>query len=248
MKDMKYIFGVHPVVEALKAAENIDKVFLLKGISPEIRKEIMQLASQTNIPVQFVPIEKMKRLAPGRNHQGVIALVSPIVFSELEPLVPWWFENGIEPLIVVLDEVTDVHNLGAIARTAECAGAHGILVPSGHSAQINAQTVKISAGALYNIPLCRTKNLKQSLRFLKESGFQIVACTEKAAESYTDISMTGPLALVFGSEETGISPELLRLSDHLVKIPMYGAVGSLNVSVSAGIILFEAASQRSKNK
>lgn len=244
MSESRYIFGIHPVIEALKTSENIDKVFLIRDIKPEIRKEILQLALKSSIPVQFVPAEKMKRLIPSGNHQGVVAVVSPIVFSEIEPLVPWWFENGLTPIVVALDEVTDVRNFGAISRTAECAGVNALLIPWKNSAQINAQTVKTSAGALYNIPLCRSKNLFHSLQYLKQSGFQVIACSEKASDLYTEVSYEQPTVFVFGSEEYGIGEEILRMSDHIVKIPLHGTVGSLNVSVATGIVLYEAVRQR----
>lgn len=244
MKDQKHIFGIHPVLEALKSAENIDKVFMLRDMKPEIRREILQHAAKASIPVQFVPAEKLKRMQPSGNHQGVIAVISPIVYSEIEPLVPWWYENGIVPLVIVMDEITDVRNFGAIARTAECAGVHAMIVPFKNSAQINAQTVKTSAGALYNIPLCRTKNIKSTLQFLKQSGFQIVACSEKAADLYTETDLKNPLVLVLGSEEYGISEDVIRISDQIVKIPVLGNIESLNVSVAAGVILYEVVRQR----
>jgi len=244
MKDNQYIFGIHPVTEALRSSENIDKIFLQRDIKPEVRKEILQLAHALSVSVQFVPIEKLKRLVPSDNHQGVVAAIAPVAFSDVEHLAPWWYENGLTPIVVALDEITDVRNLGAIARTAECAGAHALLIPHKNSAQINAQTVKASAGALYNIPLCRTKNLKQSLQFLRSSGFTIIACTEKAQELHWNAKYTEPVVLVFGSEEYGISPDILKLADYLVKIPMQGSVSSLNVSVATGVMLFEVVRQR----
>ncbi len=240
------IYGIHPVFEALKSSENIDKIFLLREMKPEVRKEILLLSSLASVPVQFVPAEKLKRLVPSGNHQGVVAIVSPVVFSNIEPLVPWWFENGITPVVVVIEEVTDVRNFGAIARTAEGAGVHALLIPGKNSAQINAQTVKTSAGALYNIPLCRTQNMKQSLDYLRKSGFQLIGVTEKAEKIYTETDFRNPVAVIFGSEEYGISENSLRISYHLVKIPMYGKVSSLNVSVAAGIVMYEIVRQRMK--
>lgn len=248
MSESRYIFGVHPVLEALKASENIDKVYVVRDIKPEIRKELLQLTSKSSIPLQFVPVEKLKKLIPSGNHQGVVAMISPIVFSEIEPLVPWWFENSLLPIVVALDEITDVRNFGAIARTAECAGVNAILFPHKNSAQVNAHAVKTSAGALHHIPLCRTKNLFQSLQYLKKSGFQLVSCTEKGNVFYTDISYVNPTVFVFGSEEYGIRNDILRISDSIVKIPLYGSVGSLNVSVAAGIVLFEAVRQRNNTQ
>jgi len=247
MKDKKPIFGIHPVLEALKSAENIDKVLIDKDFRSDTRKEIMKLAADREIPVQFVPAEKMRRLIPNGNHQGIAAIIAPIAFSEIEHLIPWWFENSVDPLVLVLDEVTDVRNFGAVARTAECAGVTAILIPWKNAAGINELAVKTSAGALYNIPLCRTKNLADSIKLLKQSGFQVVSCTEKAEISYTDIALGTPLAIVLGSEEYGISADILKISDTLVKIPVLGEVQSLNVSVAAGIVLYEVVRQKMVN-
>ncbi len=244
MKDAKPVFGIHPVVEALKSADNIDKVFIVKDFRSDVRKEILKLAFDRGVPVQFVPPEKMKRLVPNGNHQGIAAVIAPLAFSEIEHLVPWWYENAIDPIVLVLDEVTDVRNFGAIARTAECAGVHALLVPWKNAAGINELAVKTSAGALYNVPLCRTKSLTSSLKFLKQSGFQIVACTEKADLLHTDASLHSPIAVVLGSEEYGISSDVLKLSDELIKIPLFGEVQSLNVSVAAGIVLYELVRQK----
>lgn len=243
MKETSYIFGIHPVVEALKQEENIDKVFLIKDLKPELKKDILHYATKRNIPVQYVPLEKLRRLVNGA-HQGVVASVAPISFHELEHLVPWWFENGVEPTLIVLDEITDVRNFGAITRTADGAGLSGVVIPWKNSAQINAQTVKASAGALYSVPICRSKNLEQTIKYLKNSGFRIISCTEKAVTSYTEENYKGPTAIILGSEEYGISGSLLQISDSLVKIPMKGTVGSLNVSVASAIIMYEMLRQR----
>jgi len=243
MKETTYIFGIHPVIEALKNEENIDKVFLIKDIKPDVKKEILHLASKRSIPIQFVPAEKLRRLVNGA-HQGVVATVAPITFHEVEHLVPWWFENGVEPTIVILDEITDVRNFGAITRTADGAGLSAVIIPWKNSAQINAQTVKASAGALYSVPICRSKNLEQTVKYLKNSGFKIISCTEKAVLNYTEDNYLGPVAIILGSEEYGISAPLLQISDTLVRIPMKGSVGSLNVSVASAIIMYEMLRQR----
>lgn len=243
-KDKSLIFGIHPVIEALKSEENIDRVFMLKDIKPEIRRDILQLCTARDIPVQFVPYEKLKRLVVGGTHQGVVAQTAPVPFQDLEQLIPWWFEQGIMPLVLILDEVTDVRNFGAISRTAECSGTNAVVMPWKNSAQINAQTVKASAGALFSIPLCRSKNLIETVSLLKTSGFTIIGCTEKASLNYTEASYTGPVAIILGSEEYGISAPLLKLSDDIVRIPMLGSVGSLNVSVAAGVMLYEVVRQR----
>lgn len=244
MKEKSEIFGIHPVIEALKSGENIDKIFLIKDLKNDVRREVLQLASERNIPVQFVPVEKLKRIVNNVAHQGIVASISPIEFDDIENLVPWWYENAVTPVIVVLDEITDIGNFGAIARTVECSGANAIIVPWRNSAQINAQTIKASAGALYNIPVCRTNNIIDTLKFLKQSGIKIISCTEKASDNYTDVSYVEPVAIVMGSEEYGISKDVLKVSDDLVKISMFGNIKSLNVSVATGVILYEIVRQR----
>ncbi len=248
MKNKKYIFGHHPVLEALKQERDIYKIYLLHSTKSEQRREIIKTASENFVPVQFVPSEKLKRMVPSGNHQGVVAVISPITFNNIEQLIPFWFENKILPVVVVLNEITDIHNLGAIARTAECSDVQAIIIPANKTAQINAQTVKASAGALFNIPVCRVINIKHTLVFLKQSGFQIISCSENANNLYTDNIYQPPLALIFGSEEYGISEELMKLSDYSVKIPLFGKIKSLNVSVTAGIILYEIIRKKKFNQ
>jgi 23S rRNA (guanosine2251-2'-O)-methyltransferase len=179
-----------------------------------------------------------------KNHQGVVAFISPIIYQKIENIIPEIFEKGETPLILVLDCITDVRNMGAIARTAECAGVQAIVVPSKGSAQINPDAVKTSAGALYKIPVCRHDNLVQTVRFLQESGLQIVCCTEKTNDFIYKPDYSAPTAIVMGSEEDGVRNEIIRIADHLAKIPMYGEIESLNVSVATGVILYEAIRQR----
>jgi 23S rRNA (guanosine2251-2'-O)-methyltransferase len=192
---------------------------------------------------QQVPVEKLNRLTL-KNHQGVVAFISPIIYQKIENIIPEIFEKGETPLILVLDCITDVRNMGAIARTAECAGVQAIVVPSKGSAQINPDAVKTSAGALYKIPVCRHDNLVQTVRFLQESGLQIVCCTEKTNDFIYKPDYSAPTAIVMGSEEDGVRNEIIRIADHLAKIPMYGEIESLNVSVATGVILYEAIRQR----
>jgi 23S rRNA (guanosine2251-2'-O)-methyltransferase len=237
------LFGTRPVMEALNSGKEIEKVLVQVGLKGDTWHELKNLLHKKQIPFQFVPIEKLNRVTK-KNHQGIIAFVSPITFQEIEALLPGIFETGKQPFLLILDRVTDVRNFGAIARTAECAGVDAIIIPSRGSAQINADAVKTSAGALFKIPVCRSENLKTTLEYLKESGLAIVACTEKTDKLYDEIDYNQPVAIVMGSEEDGISGEYLKRSDFRAKIPLKGTIESLNVSVAAGVIIYEALMQR----
>jgi len=240
------IFGIRPIIEAIKAGPDkfsIEKIFLHSSLNSELLGELKKQIKENDIPFQYVPIEKLNRIT-GKNHQGVIAFVSPISYQNIENIIPALYEQSVVPLILILDKITDVRNFGAIVRTAECAGVNAIIIPSNGSAQINEDAVKTSAGALFRVPICRSDNLKRSIDFLKESGLQIIACTEKADTNYYKKDFKIPVAIILGSEEGGISSEYLKLSDSRVKIPLQGEIESLNVSVACGIILFEAVKQR----
>lgn len=237
------VYGIRPVIEAIKAGKEIEKILIQNGLRSEGFHELRALINELNIPFQYAPLEKLNKVTYN-NHQGIIAYMSSIVYQSLENIVAGTFEEGKTPLILILDRITDVRNFGAIARTAECAGVHAIVIPSRGAAQINPDAVKTSAGALNNIPVCRSENLKDTIKFLKHSGLKIVACTEKAEDFYYKADFTEPLAIILGSEENGISGEYLKLSDLNVKIPILGMTDSLNVSVATGIILFEAIKQR----
>jgi 23S rRNA (guanosine2251-2'-O)-methyltransferase len=243
MEKENFIYGLHPVTEAIKSGKEIDRILFKKGLQGAFSAELLQLAREYQIPFQFVPQEKLDRITR-KNHQGVIAMISQISYQPLENLVQMVFEQGATPLFLILDGITDVRNFGAISRTAECAGVHGIIIPVTGSAQINEEAVRTSAGALMRIPVCREKSLKAAANYLKESGIMLVAATEHAKEYCFNVSYPGPVAIIMGSEETGISPELLRICDQMVKIPMQGEVSSLNVSVAAGVLLFEVVRQR----
>jgi 23S rRNA (guanosine2251-2'-O)-methyltransferase len=238
-----FIFGIHAVQEALDAGKDLDKVLVKRGPGSELMKKLRGKLREMEIPVQQVPVEKLNRIT-GKNHQGVIAFLSQIPYVDIASLLPTVFESGEDPLILLLDGVSDVRNFGAIARSAECAGVHAMVIPSSGSAAINADALKTSAGALHRIPVCRHRDLHAAARFLQESGLRLFAATEKANDSLYQADMTGPLGIIMGGEERGISPELLRLADGLVSIPMKGSIASLNVSVAAGIMLFEALRQR----
>jgi 23S rRNA (guanosine2251-2'-O)-methyltransferase len=237
------IFGIHPVNEAIRSGKPIDKVLLKLGFKSETLPGLFPAMKDQNIPFQYVPLEKLNRLTGG-NHQGIIALVSELEYTELDKLVPMLFDQGKLPVLVLLDSITDVRNLGALARSAECAGMDALIVPSKGSAQINADAIKTSAGALNNIPVCRVNSLEEAAKYLRDSGFQLVAATEKAEDFIYTADFNKPIALMLGAEDTGIDPKLLKMADVLVKIPMYGAIQSLNVSAAASVLFFEIVRQR----
>jgi 23S rRNA (guanosine2251-2'-O)-methyltransferase len=237
------IFGTRAVLEAIDAGKELDKVLIRKGLSNELYSQLRKALHGQNIPMQFVPEQKLNKLT-GKNHQGVVAFITEVSYYRCEDLLPEVFESGKTPLLLVLDRVTDVRNFGAIARTAECAGVDFIVIPSRGSAQINADAVKTSAGALHRIKVCREENLKHTCDFLKESGIKLIACHEKAGRDIYEMSGTEPCAIIMGSEEDGISSEYLKRCDDQVKIPMSGKTASLNVSVATGIVLFEVMRQR----
>ena len=243
MEKDKMVYGVRPVIEALQAGKEIEKVLVVTGLRSELFPEMRKLLNEKDIPMQYVPMEKLNRVTR-QNHQGVIAFVSPIVYEDYEQIIPALFDIGRNPLVLILDRITDVRNFGAIARTAECAGVDAIIVPSRGSALMGADAVKTSAGALFKIPVCRSVNLKDTIDYIKACGLQIVAATEKATDYHFQIDLTLPTAIMLGSEEDGVSPEYLKRCDQRVRIPMVGEIESLNVSVAAGIILFEAVKQR----
>ncbi|MDX8341183.1 23S rRNA (guanosine(2251)-2'-O)-methyltransferase RlmB [Draconibacterium sp. IB214405] len=238
-----FLFGTRAVIEAIKKGKTIDKILVKKGLHNELTTELTSLAKENDIAIQYVPIEKINRITR-KNHQGVLAFVSPIEFDNIENVIPGIYEKGETPLLLVLDQITDVRNFGAIARSAECAGVQAIVIPEKGMARIGADAVKTSAGAIHNIPICKTNNLYHTVRFLQESGIQIVAATEKAETLFTDADMKMPLAIVMGSEDTGISPQILKLADQQLKIPILGKIESLNVSVSAALMVYEAVRQR----
>lgn len=238
------VYGTRAIIESLSTDREIERVLIQKGIQNELISSLTRELSQRGIPFSKVPLEKLNRLTK-KNHQGAIAFISPIIYQNLDNIISQVFESGKNPLILVLDRVTDVRNFGAIARTAECAGVDAIVIPAKGGAQINADAVKTSAGGLNHIPVCREDNLKNALDYLKNSGLKVVACTEKADKNLYDIELSQPLAVLMGSEEDGISPAYLDKSDEQVFIPMFGKIDSLNVSVSTGVILYEAIRQRS---
>ncbi|HLT86352.1 MAG TPA: 23S rRNA (guanosine(2251)-2'-O)-methyltransferase RlmB [Sphingobacterium sp.] len=239
------VFGIRAVIEAIDSGKEIESLFVQRGLSGSLFLELKSLLKEHNMGYQQVPIEKLNRITR-KNHQGVIAVISPITYQRIEDLLPVIYEKGETPLLLMLDGVTDVRNMGAIARTAECAGIHAIIVPKKGSAEINPDAIKTSAGALYKIPVCREDALGRTARFLIESGVQLVVSTEKTQDSVYDVDYTVPTCIVLGAEDVGVSDDLIRVSDKLAKIPMFGEIKSLNVSVSAGIVIYEAIRQRHK--
>lgn len=242
---MQYLFGMHPVIEALRSGRKFDKILLKTGLEGPQYRELMELVNQAEIPYQWVPVEKLNRTTRGA-HQGVIAYVAQIDYVDIDQLVNNALGRTRTPLIMILDGVSDVRNLGAIARTLEVAGGQGIIVPAKGGAAINAEAVKASAGALMRIDTCKVPNLRLAIFTLQQAGFKIVASSEKAEKLIYDVDMTGPTAIIMGSEGDGISKGVLPLADEMAKIPQAGQIGSLNVSVASAIVAFEAVRQRTK--
>ncbi len=243
MDKSEYIFGIRAVIEAIDAGKQIDKIFIKKDLQGELVGELFELIKTHHIVTQRVPIERINKITR-KNHQGVVAILAAVTYNSLENIVPQLYEDGLLPFIVVLDGITDVRNFGAIARTCECVGANAIVIPERGSVSVNADAIKTSAGALHHIPVCRERNVTGAIKFLKNNGYQIVAASEKADINYTQADYTAPVALVMGAEDIGISPEALRLCDTFVSIPMFGRISSLNVSVAAGVMMYEVVRQR----
>ena len=235
---MDFIYGIHSVLEAIEAGRTIDKIYVKNA-----RSEVAQKARAAGIPMQVVPDERLNRITR-KNHQGVIAMMSAIEYARLDTLLPSLFDDGVLPFILVLDGITDVRNFGAIARTAECCAVNAIVIPAHGSVSVGADAVKTSAGALNHIPVCREESITKAVKYLQESGCQIVASTEKSSQNYTTGDYTTPLALVMGAEGTGISAEVMRIADTRAAIPMFGNIGSLNVGVAAGVMMYEVVRQR----
>ena len=245
-KESEMIFGIRAVLEALDAGKTLDKILLRRDMSSDLAKQLLsklESLSLSSTLIQKVPVEKLNQFTD-KNHQGVIAFLSPIEFQSLEEVVQSAFERGETPLLMVLDGITDVRNFGAIARTCSCAGVHALVIGTKGSASVNGDAVKTSAGALHSLPLCRVENLQNALQYLRDSGLQLVAATEHASHNYTSADFSHPTAIVMGSEDKGIYPDNLALCTEQVRIPLVGPIESLNVSVAAGIMLYEVIRQR----
>jgi len=237
------IYGIRPVMEAIHAGKEIDRLYITRNSKGELMTELKKLLKEKEIEWQEVPLDRITRITRN-NHQDVVCFISAVSYAKLSNVLPSVYEKGETPLILILDRVTDVRNFGAIARTAECAGVHAIVIPSRGSATVTADAIKTSAGALSRMPVCKENNLKDTIIYLRESGLQIAAATEKARDLYFNADLSGPLAVIMGSEEDGVSNDLIRAADLLLKIPLLGTISSLNVSVACGVVLFEAIRQR----
>jgi 23S rRNA (guanosine2251-2'-O)-methyltransferase len=238
-----YIFGTRSVIEAIKNGRSIERVLIRKGLDNALFSQLFRLIKENDISFQFVPLERINRITR-KNHQGILAFLTAVEFADIETILPGIYEAGVDPFILLLDQITDVRNFGAIVRTAECGGVHAIVIPKKGMARIGADAVKTSSGAVHSVPVCRAASLAATIQFLKNSGVKVIAATEKATKMYFETKMSGPLALVMGAEDTGISPELLKQADEQVKIPLLGKIESLNVSVAAGVMIYEVLRQR----
>ena len=243
MEKEHLIFGIRAIIEAIQAGKEVDKVFIQKEISGELMKDLMKVMKRGNINFSYVPVEKLNRLTHN-NHQGAVATISPVSFHDIESLISNVTESGKTPLFLILDQISDARNFGAIIRTAECTGVNGIIVQKAGSAPVNGDTVKTSAGAVFNIPICKVEHIKDSIFYLQSSDIKTVAATEKTENQIYDLDLTVPVAIIMGSEDRGINPSVLKIVDEKAKLPMYGTIGSLNVSVACGAFLYEAVRQR----
>lgn len=243
MKEKEMIFGIRAVIEAVQAGKDVDRVLVKRELQGELFQELQEVLVMHEIPMQKVPLERIDRITR-KNHQGVLAYMSAVTYQKLEDIVPMLFEQGKNPFIIILDGITDVRNFGAIARTCEVAGVDAIVIPERGSVRVSADAIKTSAGALHTIPVCREFSIRDAVQFLRNSGIKVVAATEKAAENYTSASLVDPVAILMGGEDVGISADLLKISDNLVSLPVFGNIQSLNVSVAAGVMLYEVIRQR----
>ena len=239
----EFVFGVRAIIETIQSGKELDKLFVQKNLSNPLIKELIQVARDFRVPILQVPIEKLNRITR-KNHQGAIAFISAIQYASLDNVIHEAYQSGKEPLLLMLDRVTDVRNFGAIARSAEGAGVDAIIVPSRGGAAINSDAMKTSAGALNYIPVCRVDHLGSTIQYLKDSGIQVIGCTEKTDKLIYEVNFNVPVCVILGSEENGISPEYLKLCNDRGKIPMKGHIGSLNVSVSTALAIYEAVRQR----
>lgn len=240
-----YIYGIRPVMEAIEAGKDIDKVLVKKDLSGDLINELYELVKRYRILIQRVPLEKINRITR-KNHQGVLAVLSSVTYSNISNVIPEIYENGRMPFLVALDGITDVRNFGAIARTCECAGVDAVVIPERHSVSVSGDAMKTSAGALNYLQVCRERSMQGALEYLKKNGCKIVGASGKTKKTYTDVDYSVPTVIVMGSEDTGMTPEVEAVCDELVTIPEYGQINSLNVSVAAGIMMYEVVRQRNK--
>ncbi|WP_431164788.1 23S rRNA (guanosine(2251)-2'-O)-methyltransferase RlmB [Tenacibaculum halocynthiae] len=244
MEENTVIFGIRAIIEAIESGSSINKVYLQKGLRGDLFFQLEKLVKKNKISTSVVPNEKLDRLSKHSNHQGAVAKISPVEFHDLENLIETTLENTDKPLFLLLDQVSDVRNFGAIIRTAECTGVHGVIIQKGGSAPVNAETIKTSAGAAFKIPICKVDHIKDAIFQLKAADIKIVSATEKTEDSIYDINFNQPLAIIMGSEHKGVSNSVLKLSDYKAKLPLLGEIESLNVSVACGAFLYETVRQR----
>ncbi len=242
-KKTDLVFGIHPILEGLESGKNFDKILILNSLKNSLAKEIIAIAKEKGIAVNKVPQQKLDRITR-KNHQGIIGFIAPIEFQQIEDILPEIFARGKNPFLLILDRISDVRNFGAIVRTAECAGVDAIIIPKKGSAQINGETIKTSTGAIFNIPICKVSGIDSIIPFLKNSGIHLIACTEKSEVNYTEVDYALPIGIILGNEESGIAISNITKSDSTAKLPLIGKTKSLNVSVAAGIIMYEAIRQR----
>ena len=244
IKESTNIFGIRAIIEAIESGSTMNKVYLQKGLRGDLFFELEKLIKEKKISISMVPVEKLDRLSKNNNHQGAVAQISPIEFNDLESLLDSTIESGKTPLFLLLDQISDVRNFGAIIRTAECTGVNGIIIQKDGSAPVNAETIKTSAGAAFKIPICKVDHIKDALFMLQAAEIKTVAATEKTDDSIFDINFNQPMAIVMGSEHRGVNPSILKMVDYKAKLPLLGEIASLNVSVACGAFLYETVRQR----
>ncbi|MEZ0006977.1 23S rRNA (guanosine2251-2'-O)-methyltransferase [Flavobacterium sp. 28YEA47A] len=238
------IFGIRAIIEAIQAGKEIDKVFIQKDAQGELMKDLMKVMKRASVNFSYVPIEKLNKLTPN-NHQGAVATIAPVSFHNLETLIETVIDSGKTPLFLILDQISDARNFGAIIRTAECTGVDGIIIQKQGAAPVNGDTVKTSAGAVFNVPICKVEHIKDAIFHLQGSGIKTIAATEKTDQNIYDLSLNEPIAIIMGSEDRGVNPSVLKIVDEKAKLPMFGTIASLNVSVACGAFLYETVRQRS---
>lgn len=243
MEKENQIFGIRAIIEAIQAGKELDKVFLHKDAQGDLMRDLLKILKQHKVNFTYVPIEKLNRLTD-KNHQGAVATIAPVSFYDLENLISSVSESGKTPLFLILDQISDARNFGAIIRTAECTGVNGIIIGKQGAAPVNGDTVKTSAGAVFNVPICKVEHIKDAIFYLQGSGIKTIAATEKTETSLYDLSLTEPLAIIMGSEDRGVNPSVLKIVDEKAKLPMFGTIASLNVSVACGAFLYEVVRQR----
>jgi len=239
-----HIFGIRAIIEAIESGSTINKIYLQKGLRGELFYELNKLIKSKSLTTSMVPVEKLNRLSKNNNHQGAVAQISPIDFHDLETLIEQTIDGGTTPLFLLLDQLSDVRNFGAIIRTAECTGVNAIIIQKNGSAPVNAETIKTSAGAAFKIPICKVDHIKDALFLLEAANIKTVAATEKTEDSVYDIDLNQPMAIVMGSENKGVNPSILKMVDYKAKLPLLGEIASLNVSVACGAFLYETVRQR----